>query len=1313
MRIALAALSLLVAGMSLGATPHEFRLDDLRLAGCKAAGGRVVLDRTFDQGAAPQLAMEAEDAVGTIADPAAGQSDSACSGGKCLVRVDRALFPIRITRAGRYTRWVRGYFPKGGGWVHAESLDHGQQEWYTDCDGATAGRWVWVKGPTYNLSAGPHLLWLHNWHGGALLDKMILLPEGAPEPTGVGPAATPLQPAKEGWATTGVLSVPGLAKLLECRWPAETRGGQVALSLSLDGGATYRPLGLETLADVSSSPLARIVLKADLRAAPDGTSPALATPQVTYEIDPHSFVTIENERVRATFLRPAGALTGLYDKLAKADCLTAAGTAPPFSLRQLAPGAAKPEAIPDDQIKLTDLQVQGSALSAKYRVADGIAVRVSAALSGGQLTWSLNVDNRSKLDLVEIVCPALPGLRMGERSQDDYLMVPNWQGGVETSDPVRTGGDGLRYPTGGAMCWFDLYEKAPVPHGVYLSGHDPSLMGCTMQAAADRGYDTLTFSLTKFAHVPPGKAWTAPPVVLGVHQGDWHVAADAYRTWARTWMRQQTPPEWVREADGWFGLVVSADGSHLPFRQLPEYLKPARELGTNYIQVWGQMTGGGNCDALPYPNPVLGTLDEFKTAVRETRRWGGHITFYVSSQFWKVDYGDAPMLGSTPRSSLPAGVPTWPWDEWVNYAVRGYDGSFSGDTPLTAAEQARYQTHWERTIMCPFTPAWSQRHLKYWCVDQYGRAYGASGIYLDETCAAGERLCFAANHGHEHPGIWGASLARTMQDMVGSGRRFDPDWTFAMEGCGDAIGQFADMNLISPASTRKAGTWGATRRFAPECFHYTFPEYILYNGVANGMYGRTQDDCFLDVHLDGNRFDTFSVSPAAPYVKLRQRTKQLLYRARFMDTVGVSTSDPAVRAKVSVLNDAANDVHLINLANPEHKADATVTLALPGTSKPVGYFFDLEGEEGPVALSRTPGSVSFTAPASRAATVLVATRCEPLLRVPTTSVAAGDKAALEVLITNVMPAATHVELSLDQPQIASVKTSPGVTVPAQATTATRLPVATAADMERRCYAGHLVGKTATATVRRPVEVLVVSPFAAQATLEGQSVRVVIGNKSQAAQRAEATISGPLWAQPVTQPLALAPGAEAAVLLPLAQPLTETVSLRAQIKCGGQTDSQDLVIRPLVLNGGFETPGAGGRPAGWSFQAPELAATDDANPAAGRSSLKLTGKPGAFVEADQMIPAVPGRSYEAHCQMRRTAGPGARIQPAVVLFMKNGPERYAYLEKVTSHPGDQWNEYVAKFTVTDAVDRVALYLYNVNSSATAWFDEVRIVPAVGQ
>ena len=209
--LAVVAVILCCVAASAAVAEHQsFPLETLQTAACRVSDGKVVLGEWFDMGAGPGLAMEAEAAVDLVADPADGLAEPECSGGRCVVKVDRAFFPINITRAGRYRRWVRGFFPRGGGWVHSESLDYRPPQWHTDCDGDTAGRWVWVAGPVYDLSAGVHLLWLHNWHGGAKLDKVVLLPEGAAAPEGAGPAATPRAPARAGWVLTPPLATPGL-----------------------------------------------------------------------------------------------------------------------------------------------------------------------------------------------------------------------------------------------------------------------------------------------------------------------------------------------------------------------------------------------------------------------------------------------------------------------------------------------------------------------------------------------------------------------------------------------------------------------------------------------------------------------------------------------------------------------------------------------------------------------------------------------------------------------------------------------------------------------------------------------------------------------------------------------------------------------------------------------------------------------------------------------------------------------------------------------------------------------------------------------
>lgn len=1302
----------MAAGAVSAAATREFGLDALRLAGCEVRNGQVTLGEWFDPGAGGAIAMEAEDAVGLVADPAGGVADPACSGGRCVLKVDRALFPVRIAAAGRYQRWSLAFFPNGGGWVHSESVDFAPAEWVTDCDGSTAGRWVWVKGPVYELSAGVHLLWIHNWHGGAKLDKVVLTPAVAAAPEGLGPEAVHRTPAGEGWALTPALAVPGLRALHEVRWPSAAAGGEVDVAFSADGGRSYQPVPADSAAfPVGALPaVPRLQLRAALRRGADGTAPALAAPSLAYETDPAAFTALESPAVRAVFLNRTGGLVELLDRRHGTHCLAGADGVPPFVLWHLPAGAKAPVALPADSMRLVSLKARAARLTATYRIAETIRAELNVTLDDHELAWELALDNRSDLDLVQVVCPSLPGVRLGASSRDDLLITPNWQGGLETADPARSGGGTVPYPSGGAMAWLDLYEREPA-HGLYLASHDPTLVGSLLAATPAADGAALTFEVRRYLRVRPGEDGRAPQGVLGVHDGDWHAAADAYRAWGRTWMRTPQSPEWVREADGWLGLVVSADSNHVPFRRLPDALEAMRELGTTYIQVWGQMTGGNNCDSLPYPNPVLGSLDEFTAAVRAVRQGGGHITFYVSSQFWKPAWGDAEMLGSTPRAMLPATCPIWNWAEWRNYAIRSYAGECSGDTPFSEADKARYGTPFFRTVPCPFTKAWSSDHLYTWCVERYGKDYGASGIYLDETNTVHERLCFADNHGHRQHGIWGASLARTMARMVADGRKRDPDWVFAMEGCNDVTGQFADVHLISPASARKAGLWGATKRFAPEVFHYTFPEYLLYDGVANGVYGGLpSEDVFLNVHLHGNRYDTFSVQPAARYLALRRQTKQLLYRARFMDDIGLQVSDPAVRAKTNVLDDAVNHVRLVNLANPALVANASVRVALPPGGDPwTAYSFDLEGGSGPLALTRESAAGVFTAPAIRAATVLLASACEPLVQVPLTRLVAGGPGEIEVILTNPSGHGVAGRLEVEGGLFGQAVAPQSLVLAAQTAQTVRIPVAVPSDAPVGALNRHVrfVGKGVA--VRRPLEALVRSPFALSARIRPGVLEVTLQNLSAAAQAGSLTVSGPFWPAPVRRDVSVA-GVSAASLgfeVPMGLSLDEPVAVEAVLAVAGRHERQVLWLQPRLQNPGFEHADAAGRPAGWGVQCAPQVAIDTDSPAAGKSCLRLSGKAGAFVEAHQTLKLETGETVTVRCRVRRTPGAARTLGPSVVLFGTRGGEQYVPLKKVSGAPDEQWNDYAATVTAGPEVRSAGLYLYNVDSAATAWFDEVRL------
>ena len=185
-------------------------------------------------------------------------------------------------------------------------------------------------------------------------------------------------------------------------------------------------------------------------------------------------------------------------------------------------------------------------------------------------------------------------------------------------------------------------------------------------------------------------------------------------------------------------------------------------------------------------------------------------------------------------------------------------------------------------------------------------------------------------------------------------------------------------------------------------------------------------------------------------------------------------------------------------------------------------------------------------------------------------------------------------------------------------------------------------------------------------------------------------------------------AASTLYMQLPGPLAYATTFDVTLRYGDQQERHSVQVRPELLNPGFERA-VGNRPADWAFQNEDLASLDEENPAEGERSLKLAGKKGAFLEAHQVLNVQPGMPYEVRCKMRRGPGEGRTVGPCVVLYLKAGFERYVHLQKKSNLPADQWNEYVAEFTWTDDARDVMLYMYNVDSDATVWFDDIRLTP----
>ena len=558
---------------------------------------------------------------------------------------------------------------------------------------------------------------------------------------------------------------------------------------------------------------------------------------------------------------------------------------------------------------------QGKSIIIRHRFLGSINVTYTVTVKNDSpfVSWRITVANHHK-DLrwgqvVGVGFPQLAGIVLGEAPEKAVLVRPN-RFGEKIPDPIGSAGTfpvNLCYEGMASMMWMDLYSVGN-NSGLYFASYDKTLLMTELESEPDTEEKTMRLGFRKYAYIPPGDSWTSDPYVIGVHEGDWHWAADAYRAWAKAWMRKPDVPKWVKDADGWYGVGLGPRQYHdsdnvYMFKDIPSLYDEAEYVGLNWIEVWGQMVLNG-CYRFYYPDPYLGTVDELKAAIAEVKKRNGHVGFYVNIQAFDPRL---PELPEKYQGMIPADVQIPDWmDEFKNYAAMHFDGSH--------VRQYIRHDEWSdgHRIMCTACEGW-RKYIMHWSIDRYVREYGANVMYIDQVSSPPVEYCFDLNHGHRHHGACVQGRTETLRRIVEEGRKAEPTFALVFEGNGDAAGQHGHVHLLTSVA-------GQTGYPCPEVFSYTFPYYIIIDGFANGWNQQTMasyypkicgrvwrnEDVVNRVFLLGYRFDLCLPlkrgEPFTEYVKkviaLRKKVRKHLYNSTFMDDIGIHKLPEGVEAKV-------------------------------------------------------------------------------------------------------------------------------------------------------------------------------------------------------------------------------------------------------------------------------------------------------------------------------------------------------------------------------------------------------------------------------
>jgi hypothetical protein len=529
-----------------------------------------------------------------------------------------------------------------------------------------------------------------------------------------------------------------------------------------------------------------------------------------------------------------------------------------------------------------------------------VKVHYRIRVAGQQLLFSIDVDNPTERKLAEVMYGIIGGQQGIGNRLDTESLVPGSTTNLASGLFSRFHGGGygggnlgirydaaaFTYPGNMSMGWMDVFNtKADV--GYYYANQDPelrlSLLDIEMRpfaksasirdswpSSADANGEPIgiTMGWVDFPWTSHG-TFSAGPVALQVHRGDWHTASGIYRSWYDQHFALPRTRSWLRREMAWQSIILSNSEDVVVHRfdELPPLAADAKKYGITTFEILGWDIGGIDRGYPQYtPDPRLGTPDEFRKALADIRALGVHPLIFSNVQV--ADTATQVFRDSLKQYTVDGlWAPDWPLYGWG-------EGTISARAGLTRSNM---------TLVNPIHPAFREN-----LIHQYLELLqeGAEGFQFDKTNILAE-LDF--NPGLRVPPD--KSLVQgvldTFQELLRKGRTIDPNLALASEIWYDRAFPYIDVSYLRMGNIDIGST----------ALRYTFPEWTAtifgespgdFGPMNNGMrYGLVW--ALAPRHYNNSVNDPLT-RPLAQYVseliKIRKEYSDLLFYGRFNDTIG-------------------------------------------------------------------------------------------------------------------------------------------------------------------------------------------------------------------------------------------------------------------------------------------------------------------------------------------------------------------------------------------------------------------------------------------
>ncbi len=310
--------------------------------------------------------------------------------------------------------------------------------------------------------------------------------------------------------------------------------------------------------------------------------------------------------------------------------------------------------IADGRISIT-WQTLGMSRAFEAKGSVTATVQIRPAADGRSVSFNASIENKSGLDIPQVLFPDLEGLQpfagvdgtelrtcggvqkpfrdllLAEDEGRWYASRRNWQtlksGAYDKSMAARW------LDMGSLQGGFSLFPKLWSWGPLTESGEPTTDRVLLRLSQADR---TLRLMCEHKALIRPGEKWSSPEYVLTPHHYGWAKGIEPFRVWiADNVARPHPMPKHLRNTLGyrsvWMAQQYAAVDKAAPtvvwrFSDLPELADECRAHGLNEMVLWLW----GPWEIPDQPSPQLGTLAEFNQSLAECRAKGVNVSLFVS-----------------------------------------------------------------------------------------------------------------------------------------------------------------------------------------------------------------------------------------------------------------------------------------------------------------------------------------------------------------------------------------------------------------------------------------------------------------------------------------------------------------------------------------------------------------------------------------------------------------------------------------------------------------------------------------------------------